>query len=129
MANKGVDVRRFVCSPRNGGVLVIVLVTMIAVAFLASQGVRLMMLGNHAHEQRIKSAQVHELLELGRLRLADKNEAESFDVHVPGSQAAPDRVGKVTIEKKSNSDHGWRIIVRFPYNQPNEMTVTWESPS
>ena len=117
---------------RTGGVLMIVMVVMIASALMASQGVRLMMLANSAHDQRMKSAQVNELLELGRQRLADladQAQPDTFTAEVPSDNGLPPRVGQVTIEKKSNADGDWRIRVRFPYNQPQETTVTWESPS
>lgn len=107
----------------------IVMVIMIVSALMASQGVRLMMLTSSAHDQRMKSAQINELLELARIRLADQSQAEIFTMKVPTSSGLPARVGHVNIEKKPNADAGWRITVRFPYNQPQEMTITWESPS
>lgn len=113
---------------RHGGVLMIVLLIMIAVAFLASQGVRLMMLSNRAYDQRNTSAQIKELVELAKLRLADQNQEESLTVEVPNVSGRPARTASIVIENKVNAS-GWRIMVRFPHNQPNEMTVTWESPS
>ncbi len=83
-------VHRFVRSQsRHGGVLVIVLFTMMAVAFLASQGVRLMMLHNLNSDQRIKTAQLNELIELGRMRLASREVAEEFLVEVPDRFGSP----------------------------------------
>ena len=114
---------------RTGGVLMIVMVVMIVSALMASQGVRLMMLASSAHDGRMRSAQINELLELGRQRLADQAQPETFTVEVPSDNGQSPRVGQVTIEKKSDADASWRIRVRFPYNQPQEMTVTWESPS
>lgn len=114
---------------RRGGTLMIVLLIMVSVAFLTTQGVRLMMLTGQAYEQRVTATQASELLELARLRLADKQQTESLSVEVPRMNGMSARVGKIEIEKKTNTDDGWRIIVRYPHNQSNELTVTWESPS
>lgn len=113
---------------KRGSVLMIVLVIMVAVGFLAAQGIRLMMLTNRAYDQRTLSMQINELVELGRLRLANGQQSEEFVVDVPAGNGVATRVGKIKIEKKSDADDGWRIIVQFPHKQPNQMTVTWESP-
>lgn len=128
MNRKHMHCQRAGWSRSRGGILLIVLITMIGVAFLASQGVRLMSLSNLAADQRVKTAQLNELLELGRMRLAGEGKAEVFSVEVPASRGVPARVGNIAIEKKSETDERWRIIVRFPHNQNNELTVTWESP-
>lgn len=113
---------------RAGGALMIVLFIMVTVALLTAQGVRLMMLTHRAFDQRIHAAQANELLDLARLRLADQNREESLSVEVPAAVGEPS-VGNIEIQHKSNTGEGWRIIVRFPHHQPNELTVTWESPS
>lgn len=128
MNRKHMHCQRARCSRHRGGILLIVLITMMGVAFLASQGVRLISLSNLAADQRVKTAQLNELLELGRMRLADEGKAGVFSVEVAASRGVPARVGNIAIEKKSETDERWRIIVRFPHNQPNELTVTWESP-
>ncbi len=42
-----------------------------------------MMLVGTVHDQRIKSAQINELLELARMRLADQAQSETFTIEVP----------------------------------------------
>ena len=113
---------------RRGGVLVMVLIIMVAVALLASQGLRLMMLSHQAHEQHWKSAQIGELIELGRLRLAQFEQSEAFTVEVPETSGSATRRGHISIQPRTAGAEGWRITIRYPYEHPNETTVTWESP-
>lgn len=119
---------RSLAQQRTGGVLIVVLVVMAAVAFLTAQGVRLSMLTNQAHQQRMKSAQIKEIVELARMRLDNERKAETFVVSVPGYTAGTERTANVSIDPKPKPADGWIITVRFPYNEASETIVTWESP-
>ncbi len=116
---------------QRGGILVIVLFIMMAVAFLSAQGLRLMMITQRSQDQRLHTAQLHQLLELGQMRLARQPAEETFTVAVSVKSNLPDRIGSVTIEKSEKSakdENGWRITVRYPYNEPSEQTAIWEGP-
>lgn len=121
-------------SHRTGGVLLIAMAVMLAVALLAAQGMRLMTLVNDSYHQRLLQRQVDELLELGRLRLSQRSQAETFTVKVNSSESGSERLASITLEKVAESDRDWRITVRYPLHptaakpisKTHEKIVTWE---
>lgn len=129
---------------RKGTVLFIALGVMLAVAMLAAQGMRLMSLVNNSHQQQLHQSQMEELLELGRLRLNDRSQPETFTVAVPGKPGwtgNQSRLARITIDKLTDRAEHWRVVVEYPAevreaqaNQPqssnssSRTTATWEGP-
>ncbi len=110
--------------------LMVALVVMLVVGVLAAQGMRMMRLSDTGLRQRVKQAQLHELLELGRMRLTEHAQAETISVEVPATAGIPARTAQLKIEQVSDPQAEiaakWRIVVRYPFNESSETTVTWE---
>jgi hypothetical protein len=121
---------------RRASILVCVLVVLMVTGMLTLQGTRLLTALARASGDRARLEQAQELLALGRLRLSnqlDRSSAydgESITVELPAGSATSESVAEIRIERlvsETTKMPRWRIIATHPYNQPGQVTASWES--
>lgn len=122
---------------RHASVMVCVLVVLIVTAALALQGAQLLNVMSRSTRERARLEQAQELLALGRQRLSEQlrrgseYEGESIRVELSDlastiSTSAEIRIRRVPAATTQRAS--WRIEASYPYNEPVQVTASWESP-
>ena len=136
---------------RQAAVLICVLIVLLVTGTMAVQGTRMLLAISRSATAHVRLEQAHELLALGRMRLAQQlardNEysGETLSVVIADATAQIDdngasdvsstgdgtnkNVGEVRIERLDGSEPGnrWRIVASAPLNRPGMVTATWET--
>ncbi len=116
---------------RRGGVIVCVLVVLMLVTLLTIQTMQTLFVIRRGDDERSKIYQARELIELGRWVDWSEANSQSLQVQIPdtATEAAdvPARLAKIERQKDANkTDSKTRLVVRYPADEPGEVTTTWD---
>jgi type II secretory pathway pseudopilin PulG len=124
---------------RRAAILVCVLVVLLIVGSLCAQTIQTLLMVRQADRQRGALQQARELIELGRMAIAQQRvEGDgTIELTVDGSPALIQIVqletteqpaAEATQETNTATPERYRIIATYSLGSAKEVTATWESP-
>lgn len=115
---------------RSAATLVCVLVVMLIVGLLSAQSIQMLLLVRRADEQRVQLRQARELLELGKLAIAQRAIPDDGMLRLSvAGQPAVVTITQLDAEATvSPTERRYAVHVAYRAGQPQELNVSWESP-
>jgi len=116
---------------RRGSAIVCVLVVILLVTLLSIQTIQTLSAIRRGDDERAKIYQARELIELGRKVNWEAAESQKITLQIPDSatDVAASETRLAILERQvnaNNTSEPSRLVVRYPADEPGEVTTTWD---